>query len=74
MPSAAHEFSTSKAGVPQDAASRTTSPFVSKVDGKEAQNTIYISWDEAVKKAFERYEVVINKFFSDNHSNEEYKY
>ncbi len=42
--------------------------------GKEAQNTIYISWDEAVKKAFERYEVVINKFFSDNHSNEEYKY
>ena len=45
-----------------------------KTVGKEAQNTIYISWEESVKKAFERYEIVINKFYSDNHSNEEYKY
>lgn len=45
-----------------------------KAVGKKAQNTIYISWEEAVKKAFERYETVINKFYSDNHSNEEYQY
>ena len=45
-----------------------------KAVGKEAQNTIYISWEDAVQKAFERYEIVINNFYSENHSNEEYKY
>ena len=45
-----------------------------KTVGKTAQNEIYISWEDAVAKAYERYEIVINKFYSDNHSNEEYKY
>lgn len=45
-----------------------------KAVGKEAQDKIYISWDDAVAKAFERYKIVINKFYSDTNSNEEYKY
>ena len=45
-----------------------------KAVGKEAQDKIYISWAEAVEKAFERYRIVINNFYSDNNSNDEYKY
>ncbi|MBR3149277.1 MAG: glycosyltransferase [Eubacterium sp.] len=40
--------------------------------GLKAQNDIYISWDEAVNMAFERYQVVIDKFNSTPHG--EYKY
>lgn len=32
--------------------------------GKNAQNSIYISWEDAVKKAYERYHIVIDKFNS----------
>lgn len=42
--------------------------------GKNAQEKIYISWDEAVAKAFDRYQKVINDFYSVGKSNEEYKY
>lgn len=45
-----------------------------KAVGKNAQNEIYISWDEAVKRAYERYKFVINNFYSDNRQNDEYKY
>ena len=37
-----------------------------------AQNDIYISWEDAVKMAYERYFVVIDKFNSKPHG--EYKY
>lgn len=40
--------------------------------GISAQNDIYISWDESVKMAYERYQIVIDKFNSTPHS--EYKY
>ena len=40
--------------------------------GLQAQNDIYISWDEAVKMAYDRYQVVIDKFNSTPH--DEYKY
>ena len=33
-----------------------------KTVGKNAQSDIYISWDDAVKKAYERYYVVIDNF------------
>ena len=42
--------------------------------GKSAQENIYIGWDEAVSKAFERYQKVINDFYSVGKSSEEYKY
>ena len=34
--------------------------------GKKAQSDIYISWDDAVKKAYERYYVVIDNFKTKN--------
>jgi glycosyltransferase involved in cell wall biosynthesis len=40
--------------------------------GFNAQNDIYISWDDSVKNAFERYQIVIDKFNSTPH--EKYKY
>lgn len=45
-----------------------------KYVGKNAQDKIYISWNEAVEKAYERYKIVINKFYSDNKQNDEYKF
>ena len=36
--------------------------------GLNAQDDIYISWDESVKNAFERYRIVIDKFNSKPHS------
>lgn len=35
-----------------------------KTIGKNAQSGIYISWEDAVKKAYDRYQVVIDKFNS----------
>ena len=40
--------------------------------GQKAQNDIYISWDESVKNAYERYQIVIDKFNSTPHG--EYKW
>ncbi|MBR0412498.1 MAG: glycosyltransferase [Eubacterium sp.] len=40
--------------------------------GLQAQNDIYISWDEAIKMAYERYQIVIDKFHSTPHG--EYKF
>jgi glycosyltransferase involved in cell wall biosynthesis len=40
--------------------------------GKKAQDDIYISWDDAVSNAFDRYHVVIDNFNSTNH--DKYKY
>ena len=34
--------------------------------GKKAQSDIYISWDDDVKKAYERYYVVIDNFKTKN--------
>ncbi|MCH5317067.1 MAG: glycosyltransferase [Eubacterium sp.] len=42
--------------------------------GKSAQENIYISWEEAVGRAFERYQKVINDFYSVGKSSEDYKY
>ena len=35
--------------------------------GINAQNDIYISWEESIKKAYERYQIVIDKFNSTDH-------
>lgn len=40
--------------------------------GKNAQDDIYISWDDSIKNAYDRYQVVIDKFNSTPH--EPYKY
>lgn len=40
-------------------------PLIKKV-GKKAQTDIYISWDDAVKKAYDRYHTVIENFNSKN--------
>lgn len=40
--------------------------------GKNAQDNIYISWDDSVKNAYNRYQVVIDKFNSTYHG--KYKY
>ncbi len=40
--------------------------------GEQAQNDIYISWDDAVDRAYSRYQVVIDRFNSTPHG--EYKY
>ena len=32
--------------------------------GKKAQTDIYISWEDSVRKAFDRYQVVIDNFKS----------
>lgn len=37
-----------------------------KTVGKNAQNEIYISWEDAVKKAYDRYHVVIDNFNKKN--------
>lgn len=37
-----------------------------KTVGKNAQEKIYISWDDAVKKAYERYHIVIDNFKTNN--------
>ncbi len=39
--------------------------FLKKV-GKKAQTDIYISWDDAVKKAYDRYQIVIDNFKTKN--------
>ena len=40
--------------------------------GLNAQDDIYISWEDSIKNAFERYQIVIDKFNSTPH--EKYKY
>lgn len=40
--------------------------------GLNAQNDIYISWEDSIKNAFERYRIVIDKFNSTKHG--KYKY
>ncbi len=40
--------------------------------GLQAQSDIYISWDDAVKMAYDRYQIVIDKFNSTQHG--DYKY
>lgn len=42
--------------------------------GKNAQNNIYISWEDAVAKAYERYKIVIDNFYKNGKDKEEYKY
>lgn len=42
--------------------------------GKNAQQTIYISWEDAVSKAYCRYKTVIDNFYKNNKHKEEYKY
>jgi glycosyltransferase involved in cell wall biosynthesis len=46
-------------------------PLLERV-GLKAQNDIYISWEDAIRMAYERYQVVIDKFNSTPHG--EYKY
>lgn len=45
-----------------------------KAVGKNAQEKIYISWDDAVAKAYERYKTVIENFYAAGKDKEEYKY
>ena len=40
--------------------------------GKKAQDDIYISWDERIKNAYNRYQIVIDKFNSTPHGKYEY--
>lgn len=42
--------------------------------GLNARNDIYISWDEAVEKAYNRYKIVIENFYKDGKDKEIYKY
>ncbi|MCD7722346.1 MAG: glycosyltransferase [Clostridiales bacterium] len=42
--------------------------------GKNAQQSIYLSWDDAVKKAYERYCVVIDSFYKSGKDKQEYKF
>lgn len=42
--------------------------------GKNARNDIYISWDDAVERAYERYKIVIENFYKNNKDKEIYKY
>lgn len=42
--------------------------------GINAQNDIYISWEESIKNAYERYHVVIDDFYSKGKDKEPYKY
>ena len=42
--------------------------------GINAQNDIYISWEESIKNAYERYHVVIEDFYSKGKDKEPYKY
>ncbi len=45
-----------------------------KEAGKNAQQSIYISWDDAVAKAFGRYKTVIENFYKNGKDKEAYKY
>jgi len=45
-----------------------------KTTGKNAQKEIYISWDDAVAKAYSRYKTVIENFYKNGKDKEEYKY
>ena len=40
--------------------------------GKKAQEDIYISWDESIANAFNRYQIIIDKFNSTKHGKYEY--
>lgn len=40
--------------------------------GLQAQNDIYISWEDSIKNAFERYQIVIDKFNSTPHGTYEW--
>ena len=40
--------------------------------GKKAQDDIYISWDESIANAFNRYQIIIDKFNSTKHGKYEY--
>lgn len=42
--------------------------------GENAQNDIYISWDESIKNAYERYHIVIDDFYSKGKDKEPYRY
>ena len=42
--------------------------------GLNAQNDIYISWDESIKNAYERYRIVIDDFYSKGKDKLPYKY
>lgn len=42
--------------------------------GINAQSDIYISWEESIKNAYERYHVVIDDFYSKGKDKEPYKY
>ncbi len=49
-------------------------PQLLKDVGINAQNDIYISWEEAIQNAYERYHVVIDHFYSKGKDKEPYKY
>lgn len=42
--------------------------------GTSAQDDIYISWDESIKSAYERYQIVIDDFYSKGKDKEPYKF
>lgn len=42
--------------------------------GINAQNDIYISWDESIKNAYERYHIVIDDFYSKGKDKQPYIY
>lgn len=42
--------------------------------GAAAQDKIYISWADAVKKAYDRYEIVIDNFYTNGKDKEKYRY
>lgn len=42
--------------------------------GKQAQNDLYISWEEAVAKAFDRYNLIIDKYKTGEISQKEHDY
>ncbi len=42
--------------------------------GKGAQKDIYISWEDAVAKAYERYQVVIDNFYKNGEDKKPYQY
>ncbi|MCD7872164.1 MAG: glycosyltransferase [Clostridiales bacterium] len=48
-------------------------PLLNRV-GLNAQNDIYISWEESIENAYERYKTVIDKFYSEGKNNSQYKY
>lgn len=42
--------------------------------GRNAQKQIYISWDDAVSKAYSRYKTVIENFYNNNKDKKKYNY